>query len=128
MARQKNPHADEQLLTLLAFGATKETAARQAGVSLSTVKRRLADPDFCRRKQALLAETVQRMAGAFTGAGTAAVQTMLELMKAPFSGTVRLGAARAVVELGIKVREQTDFEQRLADLEERMAATKSEKR
>jgi hypothetical protein len=127
MAGQKNHRADEQLLALLAFGATKENAARQAGVSLSTVKRRLADPDFCRRKQALLAETVQRTAGAFTAAGTAAVQTMLELMKAPASGAVRLGAARAVIELGIKVREVADLEQRLAALEEQLAVTSADR-
>jgi hypothetical protein len=122
MARQNNQRADEVLLALLACGATKEAAARQAGVSLSTVKRRLADPDFCRRKQALIAEAGQRMVGAFTAAGPAALQTMVELLKAPASGAVRLGAARAVIELGMKVRETSDFEQRLAALEERMAS------
>ncbi len=120
MARKKNLRADERLVTLLAFGATQEHAAREAGVSISTVKRRLADPTFCRRKQALLAETVQRMAGAYVAAGMAAVQTMVELMKASYSGTVRLGAARAVVELGMKVRETADLEQRLAALEAQM--------
>jgi len=118
MARKKNPRADERLLTLLAFGATQEHAAREAGVSISTVKRRLADPAFCRRKQALLAETVQRMAGAYVAAGMGAVQTMVELMKASYSGTVRLGAARAIVEVGMKVRETADLEQRLTALEE----------
>ena len=128
MARKKNSRVDEKLLVLLAFGATREGAARQAGVSVSTVYRRLADPDFCRRKQELIAETVQRTAGAVTAAGPAAVQTMLELLKAPASGPVRLGAARAVIELGMKVREHADIEPRLAALEEHLAGEAGEER
>ena len=37
-------------------------------------------------------------------------------------------AARAVVELGMKVREITELEQRLANLEEQMAATTEAKK
>ena len=41
---------------------------------------------------------------------------------------VRLGAARAVLEIGLKVREVADIEQRLATLEERLGADKGEGR
>jgi hypothetical protein len=116
-----NRLVDQKLLNLLACGATKESAARQAGVSVRTVHRRMADPEFCSELQALRADMVQRTAGALTAAGTAAVQTMLELMKAPASGPVRLGAARAVLELGLKVREMAEFEERLAVLEQQLA-------
>jgi len=58
-----------------------------------------------------------------TAAGTAAVQTLLELLKAPASGPVRLGAARSVLEMALKVRDSTEVEQRLAALEEQLATS-----
>ena len=122
MAGTKNRRADEQLLASLACGATREAAARQAGISMSTVRRRLRDPEFLRQLQEFRADLVQRTAGALTAAGTEAVRTVLELMKAPATGAVRLGAARATLELGMKVREAADLEQRLTALEERLAA------
>jgi hypothetical protein len=43
---------------------------------------------------------------------------LLALQKAPTPPAVRLGAARAVLELGIKVRELADLETRIAVLEQ----------
>jgi hypothetical protein len=51
-----------------------------------------------------------------------AVRTLLELLKPVMPAAVRLGAARAVLEIGMKVREVADLEERLAALEQRMAA------
>jgi hypothetical protein len=122
MARRKNHRSDPQLLTALACGANQETAARQAGVSVSTVRRRLADPEFCRQLQALVAEMVQRTARALTAAGAEAVRGLLALLKDGVPPAVRLGAIRAVLELGVKLRETADLEARIAALEEQAAA------
>jgi hypothetical protein len=54
-----------------------------------------------------------------TAAGGEAAKTLLALMKEPNPPAVRLGAARAALELGLKVREVTDLEERLAALEGR---------
>jgi DNA-binding MurR/RpiR family transcriptional regulator len=113
--------ADERLLTLLACGMTVEAAAQQAGVGPATVYRRLRDPGFRQRLQRVRADFVQRTAGTMTAAATEAVRTLLELQKAPSPPAVRLGAARAVLEIGMKVREAADLEERLAALEERLA-------
>lgn len=121
MARPKKRRANELLVAALACGATKESAAHQAGVSLSTVHRRLADPEFCRQLQAFRADIVQRMAGALTAAGLEFVKTLIALQSAATPPATRLGAARAGLELGMKVREMTDLEERLAALEQRMA-------
>ena len=114
--------ADDRLLQLLVCGATVATAATQAGVSEATVYRRLADKEFSRKLQGLRADMVQRTSGALTAAGTESVRTLLELQKPGVAPATRLGAAKATLELGMKVRETAELEQRLAALEEQMAA------
>lgn len=118
MAQKGRKQADQQLLLALACGATVENAARKAGVSESTVYRRLADPDFRRQLQGFRADMVQRTAGTLTAAATEAVKTLLALQQASVPAAVRLGAARAVLEIGMKLREVADLEDRLAALEE----------
>jgi hypothetical protein len=120
--------ADDRLLQLLACGATVATAATQAGVSDATVYRRLTDKEFSRKLQALRADMVQRTSGALTAAGTESVQTLLELQKPGLPPATRLGAAKATLELGMKVRETAELEQRLAALEEQVAANADDKR
>jgi hypothetical protein len=112
--------ADDRLLQILACGATVAAAAAQAGVSEATAYRRLAEPGFRRRLQALRADMVQRTAGTLTAAANEAVRTLLELLKGAAPPAARLGAARAVLELGMKVRETAELEQRLAALEEQV--------
>jgi hypothetical protein len=125
MSRKGRRNADDQLLLALACGATVENAARQVGVSARTAYRRLAEPAFRRRLQALRADMVSRTAGTLTAAASEAVRTLLELLKNPTSPAVRLGAARAVLEIGMKLREMADLEERLAALEQQMGATAS---
>jgi hypothetical protein len=106
----------------LACGATVEVAARQAGVSESTAYRRLADPEFRGQLQRLRADMVQRTTGALTAASTEAVKALLALMQPATPPPVRLGAARAVLELGTRLRESAELEERLAALEQQVAA------
>ena len=117
MAQRGRRNADHKLLMAFACGATVESAARQAGVSESTAHRRLEDPAFRQQLQAMRADLVQRTAGALTAASTESVRTLLELQKAAAPPAVRLGAARSVLEIGIKLREAADLEERLATLE-----------
>jgi hypothetical protein len=120
MAHRGRQQADEAILQALACGATVESAARQAGVAPRTVHRRLDDAAFRQRLQALRADMTQRTAGALTAAATEAVRTLLELLKPTTPPAVRLGAARAVLEMGLKVREVSDLEERLAALERQL--------
>lgn len=114
--------ADEQLILALACGATAETAARQAGVSARTVYNRLNDPAFKTRLREVQADILQRTAGALTAAATESVRTLLELQKPGTPPATRLGAARAVLELGLKIREIVELETRIAALEEQLDA------
>jgi hypothetical protein len=125
MARPKKRRGDELLIAALASGATKESAARHAGVSLRTVHRRLDDPDFCRQLQDFLADLGKRTSGALTAAGLEFVKTLVALVGAGTPPATRLGAARAGLELGMKLREATSIEERMAKLEQRLGATDS---
>jgi hypothetical protein len=108
------------LLVAFACGATIESAACQAGVSESTARRRLADPAFRQQLQAMRADILQRTAGALTAASTESVRTLLELQKTGSPPAVRLGAARSVLEIGIKLREAANLEERLSALEQQL--------
>src|SRR4051812_47799000 len=120
MAQQGKRQADDQLLLSLACGATAEQAAAKCGVSVRTVYRRLDDPEFTRRLRELKAEMVQRTAAALSAAGMEGVKTLLELIKPPNTGPTRLGAAKAMLEVGVKLRELAELEDRLAALEARV--------
>lgn len=108
---------DDRLLLALACGATVESAARTAGVSEATAYRRLRDPKFKKRLDELRGDLVQRTAGMLTAAGGEGVKTLLALLKEATPAAVRLGAARAVLELGVKLREAAELEERIAALE-----------
>jgi hypothetical protein len=98
--RKKN---EDRLLIALACGATVDTAAK-----------------FQTRLQAIRAEMVQRAAGMLTAAASGAVRTLLSLQKESVAAAVRLGAARAILEIGIKLREMVDLETQLTALEARL--------
>jgi hypothetical protein len=120
MARKSSQTIDDTLLKALAIGATVESAARKAEVSERTVYRRLADSKFRWRLTSLRNEMVERTAGMLTGGGLSAVKTLVDLQQdAAVNAHVRRRAARDVLELGIKLRETADLEQRIAALEER---------
>ena len=121
MPHRGRKHADQLLLmAALACGATVEAAARSAGISQATAYRRQQDPEFCKKLEQMKAEMVQRTSGMLTASGMESVKTLLELQKSA-PPAVRLGAARSVLEIGMKVRERADLEERLATLEAQAA-------
>lgn len=116
MAGGDRRNADAALITALAGGATQQAAAEAAGVSERTVRRRLASPDFASRVAEARTELVRRAVAMLAEASGAAVETLRALLQdAP--PAVRLGAARAVLELGVKLRESEELEARIAALE-----------
>ena len=121
MADGQRKKAEDALLLALACGATVEAAGRECGLSERTIYRRLREPDFRQRLQDLRADMVQRTAGTLTAAATEAVRTLLDLQKPAAPPPVRLGAAKAILEIGMKVREVAELEQRLQALEEQVA-------
>ena len=121
MAGGDRKNADPILIAALAGGATNLDAARQAGIGEKTVYRRLEDPAFRRQVAEARSAMVARAVGTLADASSAAAATLRRLLDAD-SETVRLGACRAILELGVKLRETEELEQRLAAVEEQQAA------
>lgn len=101
----------------LTCGATIESAARQAGVAEATVYRRLKEPEFQAQLQAARQEMVERTAHMLTAASMESVKTLLRLQGNGVPHAVQLGAAKAIVELGAKLRENAELFARVAALE-----------
>jgi hypothetical protein len=108
--------SDVALAAALAAGKTVADAAAAAHVSERTAYRRLADPGFRCRVTELRAGMVERALGRTADGMASAARTLRRLLRSD-SDSVRLGAARALLELGVKLRETVDLEQRLAALE-----------
>ena len=109
------------LVAALAGGATVQEAARQAGVSEATVYRRLRDAGFCQQLAEARSELIGRAVGVLARVSTAAAATLAGLLKAD-SESVRLGAARSILELAVKLRESEELERRILALEEQATA------
>src|SRR5262245_45187324 len=123
MAERPRKKNEDALLLALACGATVEAAARQCDLTERTIYRRLKEPEFRAKLQDLRTDMVRRAAGMLTAAASQSVGTLLALQKASVPAPVRLGPAKAVLELGIKVRELVDLETRIAALEAQAGLT-----
>ncbi len=122
--------ADEALLQALAVGQTVRAAAKAAGVAEATAFRRLREPGFAERLRAAKAEFARRTLDALTAAGLKAVATLVAVNDdRTASAVVRVSAARALLELGHRLREAAglqDIQARLAALEGQQAFTPRE--
>ncbi len=87
---------DTLLVAALSSGATLKEAAAQVGVSLSTVKRRAADPEFVELVDQARADIVKALRTRTVQAGGRALDTLERLLGSK-SETVQLGAARALL-------------------------------
>ncbi len=114
---RKSLVSNELLLISLACGSTIEAAAAKAGLSKRTVNRRLEDPAFRQKLQEFRANMLERASAMLGAAAMEAVKTLLGLMERSIPHSTRLGAARAVIELGLKLRDLLEVEQRLSALE-----------
>jgi hypothetical protein len=109
-------NADEVLIAHLAGGATVAAAAELCEVSVRTVARRLADPDFRKRLAEARATMLRRALGHLSQGAAEASVTLRKLLRSD-DAKVRLGAARSILESVGKLQESVDLEDRLAALE-----------
>ena len=117
MARNKK-QIDLVLVSALAKGATNSQAGQQAGVSERTVYRRLQNPEFQARIDALQDETLQRAAAVLTAAAQEGIRSLVTLQEPATPPSVRRAAARDILEMGLRLRAVADLEKRLVALEQ----------
>lgn len=122
MAGGDRSNRDSLVIAALAGGATVAAAAQQAGVSERTVWRRLQDEPFRRALDEAQRQGVQTAVAGLGRASTRAVRTLVALMSTKQRPTVRLAAARAVLEMGTRLREQNELEARIEALEAALLA------
>src|SRR5262245_32567456 len=102
----------------LAQGCTEKEAAEACGAGSRTIRTwNLQVPAFRQRITELRAAMTSQALGRLVDSMASAADTLGYLSRKAKSEQVRLGAARALLELGVKLRESTELEQRLAALE-----------
>lgn len=90
-----------------------------------TIRRRLADPEFHQCVTELRGEMVAAALGELSDSMSEAAKRLRTLLNGTSEG-VQLAAAKAILELGVKLREAAEMEARVAELEARLLAEESE--
>jgi hypothetical protein len=121
MARKTSRKGDTALIEALARGQTVAQAARLAGVSRRTAFRRLQEPDFRDVVRKCRGEIFDSASGALAATMRRATRT-LRILLDDATPTVRLGAAKAILDSAQRLHEAIEVEQRLAVLEARINA------
>lgn len=111
---------DTPLIAALAAGASVAAAGKAGGVSERTAYRRLEDPAFRRQVDDARAAILSRAVAKLTASSTEAAETLRRLLYSNMD-FARLAAARAILELGAKLREHEDLDKRVRALEERLS-------
>ena len=117
MAGGDRSNADHLIVAALAAGSTNEDAATAAGVSERTVRRRLEDPAFRARVDDAQRAAIDLAVARLSDSAAFAAATLRELAESAQAETVRLGACRTILELGLKWREHGDLTARIEQLE-----------
>jgi hypothetical protein len=116
-------NADSALALALAAGWTVTEAARAAQISERTAHRRLEDHAFRRLVAEFRRQMVDAAVGKLANTSARAVKTLSNLLTAE-SESVRLGAARTILELGSKMRASEELELRISELEQHSYGTR----
>ena len=114
--------AQEAVALGVASGLSLAASARKAKVGVPTAKTWSSTlPAFRRRVRELRAEMTSQALGRLVDGMSSAADTLGYLSRKGKSETVRLSAARAVLELANKTRENVELEERLQALEQQVA-------
>jgi transposase-like protein len=108
----------------LASGATTAAAAKKGGVCERTVRSWMSQPRFRARVDRLRGEAVSSAVALLSKDMVSAAQVLKKLMRSQRED-VRLRAARAVLELGVRLRDEEELRRRVEELERRLAGAKS---
>jgi transposase len=117
MQQNGTPAGEDKLILALAAGASVREAAEQAGIGERTAYRRLADADFRRAVSEARGRMFDAARGRLAGLASKAAETLERLMESE-KPAVALGAAKAVLEVGPRLRKSTEVEEGISRLED----------
>jgi hypothetical protein len=107
---------DEAIVLALAAGGSIPYAARSAGVSETTVRRRLSDPALRARIGAMRSELIAAAVGRLATLGRKAADKLNELLDDP-DAKIRLGASRSVLQYMLQGHEHELLAAQVAELQ-----------
>jgi len=107
---------DAELILALAAGQTIRDAAASASLSERTVTRRLQEAAFRQEVANTRTLMLSQAVGMLADAAADAVTTLRSLLNAE-SDTARLGAARAILDAGPRLRESEELAARIEAIE-----------
>jgi len=108
-------------ISALLVSGNREQAARDAGVSKTSIYRWFQEPTFVAALHAAEQDALADVSRQLVSLSRLAADTLAAAMRDPLVSTSnRLRAAEAVLNQLLKLRELIDLESRLTDLEERM--------
>jgi hypothetical protein len=94
------------------------------GISERTVRRRLNAPDFAVRLEDARAEILNVALVRLSARALAAVEVLADLMGPDIAAPTRLGAAKATLDLGLRLRNEVEMTARLDAIEEHLGMRK----
>lgn len=124
MSQNERQRSDDLLVLALARGDSLAVAAQLAGCSTRTVNRRLLLAEFRREVQQARSQLVDSAAGKISGSLDAAADCLRNLLTSE-SDAIKLSAARALFEIGIRLKEVVELESRLQLLEENLVVSQT---
>lgn len=109
----------ERALACLLSEATATEAARKAKVGLSTLMRWMNEEHFRNAYQAARGQLLDAALAKLQGASSDAVATLKNLMeREDVPAAARISAARSILDLGLRLREQMEISERLQLIEQ----------
>lgn len=121
MARSGTPGRDAALIAALLGGATVEDAAGTAGLSRRTAFRRLDDPTFRQALAEAKRARLARVVDVLTAGSVTAVGTLVALLEPGTPASVRHAAARTILEVDERRRQQATVDGGLDAIEALLA-------
>ncbi len=118
MPARKN--IDDALAAKLAAGFTYKAAADALGIDERTARRRAARPEFRRFVAAMRRELLAGAVGRLADRMNAAADVLGKLLESP-NEAIRLKAAVALLDHGLKAVVMTELEERIDIIESRLA-------
>lgn len=122
MAENVRSNRVEIFLVSIASGKTVREAAREVGVAERTAYRWLQESGNRQRINELRSEYCEQAVGKLAHCSLQAALTMQELLDSA-SDSIRLNAARSILDFGMQLRQFSEFEVRIQQLEERANAS-----
>jgi hypothetical protein len=111
--------AQEQVALRIAAGKPIATAAAEVDVGERTTHRWLTDPNYRVYIDGIRRQLLEESMGRLIGLATRAVDTFAALLDEEITPAVRLGSARSIFDVLLRIREMTSLEARIAALEAR---------